>query len=192
VLAVPDGDMVFFFDEEDAQRVPDSGSVTFAYEFGNGIQRAVEALWLARSMHAHTPLPRLHMHVYPISETGTHSILQTIQRLSQQWPLTVRRESGYFDHYEAETVARFFHLDFGGGLKPYRRQLLRQLAGMNPDERDRLWGVVDVCVRNFERKGVIPVNAEHQFPSTYAEAVRYYGISDEIRETRQSIYQEDI
>lgn len=73
-------------------------------------------------------------------------------------------------------VATPWLLDIGGGLSKYRKAYLHQLQSLDKDERDLRWQATIAAVRFYERKSVIPENIQKQYPTTYKEAIKYYGV----------------
>lgn len=119
---------------------------------------------------------RPHLLVQSISYNGLDSILNRVKR----W---VRLKNNP-DEYSRlkEQVANCFHLDVGGGLRKYRRDFLLKLKTMDPKFAEEYWKEVDYCVRGVERGHYIPQSAEHQFPQTLDEALKYYGVRGDQKE----------
>lgn len=72
-------------------------------------------------------------------------------------------------------VALPWSLDIGGGLAKYRRSYLAQLQHLDPIERDLRWKTTIAAVKFYERQSVIPEGIQKQYPSSYDEALKYYG-----------------
>ncbi len=74
-------------------------------------------------------------------------------------------------------LARYFALDVGGGMKKYRQNFLNSIAKYAKTERDRIWTMVSDAVVSFERKNNIPISIRSQYPKTYEQACKYYGVN---------------
>lgn len=74
------------------------------------------------------------------------------------------------------TAVAFFHLDVGGGLKKYRQEFLEKLGTLPQERRDWVWNDIADQIKDFERQNRISKDLQKQFPSTYEDAVNYYGI----------------
>jgi hypothetical protein len=112
--------------------------------------------------------------VNPIRTKGEFSIRNTVERCWMPYDDVHPEYSS-----TPEDVARFFHLDVGGGLKRYRQEFLRELSELPVEEAEKYWGTVDRCVRQTERSfsgGAVPEEAERQFPATFKDALTYYGL----------------
>ncbi len=106
----------------------------------------------------------VHLFISPVRMEGADSIMDIVMNRG-----------------DSMKISGPFHLDVGGGLKPYRQAFLEQLSKMEPEKAERAWKRVNWCVRFHERKGVVPAFAKKQFPATFKEAVAYYGLPKEDR-----------
>lgn len=110
--------------------------------------------------------------VWPIALHGDHSIMKAVFNLETA------------QHYGEESeirggeqaLSRYFHLNVGGGLRKYRQAFLQELSQMDPEKAEGMWRCVREAVETVERRGSISENLYAQFPQTFFEARRYYGL----------------
>lgn len=114
-------------------------------------------------------------HVGYINYEGHHSIMLLVGAYADRLAIGMRGAGGgaALESY-AVRIARYFHLDVGGGMRKYREAFIQQLLTMEPGEGERYWSIVNRCARYIERGGKISEVAERQFPKTLAEAEEYY------------------
>lgn len=74
------------------------------------------------------------------------------------------------------SVAKYFCLDVGGGMKKYRHAFLMQLGELGQEDAQKKWQAVNFAIEKYERRAVIPPGIQNQFPKTYQEACHYYGL----------------
>lgn len=93
---------------------------------------------------------------------------------------------GYPDYFgdhpqqaSALSLAKCFYLDIGGGFKKYRQEFLRQLAAMGKVVADNKWQHVKSAIEGVERAGAVPDKIKSQYPQTFTDACRYYGVNIE-------------
>ncbi len=108
---------------------------------------------------------------HPIQRRGPLSILGTVERYLEPDP---------YDAVDYFQLAAPWHLDVGGGLKPYRQAFLRELSSdrFTPNKRDKYWLTIAQAVAEVERYGQanIPETIRKHYPRTFDEAVQYYGL----------------
>jgi hypothetical protein len=118
----------------------------------------------------------------PISQEGwLYSIMAATENLAL---MMAHIEEEEIEPEELEgckmRLARYFHLDIGGGLKSYRQHFLSQLKTLRetePDKAEYYWSLVNDAVREIERKFAVPEKIQKQFPGTLDEAIKYYGVA---------------
>lgn len=200
-----DVDVAMFFDEDDlrenhAKLYAENGTYRRQYDAVNTpdfLQRLPGSLEekqrKVRSMAMHRYLSiwiqahsekflegaLVHPHPQAISYEGPDSLFTLVENfagMEQGGKADQRRPVDPEKNPFAYAIARFFHLDVGGGLKEYRQHFLQQISLLDPQTREHFWSVVDRCARGAERDNVIPEKAEKQYPRTFDEAVKYYGL----------------
>ena len=114
----------------------------------------------------------------PISLTGDYSIHETFKRTFRSHNLEyfASRTDNNLEPLHYSDVALPWGLDVGGGLVEYRKAYLTQLRELSKEERDLEWRVTTRIIKFYERQGDIPEGFKAQYPETFDEALRYYGI----------------
>ena len=125
--------------------------------------------------------PKIGFNDRPISLKGRNSIFWTFNRIFKHHNLeliTEKLESSDldFDPLTYSSIALPWCLDIGGGLRKYRRAYLERLRKLPKEERDLRWRVTVGMVKFYERKGIIPEGIREQYPATFDEALKYYGV----------------
>lgn len=108
--------------------------------------------------------------VFPIALEGDYCVMDMIEEYED----AQKRNSEFDKNHWGLRFSLVFQLDLDGHLKKYRQAFMHQLAQKDPEERERIWRVVDSQMRGWERKGKIPENLESQFPDTFEKAYAYY------------------
>ncbi len=116
--------------------------------------------------------------VKPISLTGGYSIHERFRQVFRYHNLEsfINSKSYNLEPLHYSSVALPWALDIGGGLTKYRRAYLAQLQQLDPQEREQEWRVTMHIIRFYERQGSIPEKIKTQYPESYAEALKYYGV----------------
>lgn len=116
--------------------------------------------------------------VKPIAMEGEKSILSALAKYEDATSTGISYDNDDWGGVQGATMklAEYFFLDVGGGLKKYQRGFLQQLASMGKEEAEKKWGKVKTATEVFERKGKIPAKIESQFPQTFEQACKYYGV----------------
>jgi len=93
---------------------------------------------------------------------------------------------GYPDYFgehpqqaSALSLAKCFYLDMGGGFKKYRQEFLKQLGVMGKATAEEKWQNVKNAIEGIERAGDIPDKTKPQYPQTFTDACKYYGVNIE-------------
>lgn len=85
----------------------------------------------------------------------------------------------YYLRVTPKLIGQYFSLDIGGGMRKYIQSFLRQLEMQDakvPGDAEALWQTTRKAVEKYERGDVIPSNVIRQFPQTYEDACKYYGL----------------
>jgi hypothetical protein len=118
--------------------------------------------------------------IRPISQRGPNSIQNHAARL---YRLHNTKDTCMGDYVsEQNIISRYFHLDVGGKLKPYRDAFISQLAQLSNDDAgtaESIWHLIDEAVRLTERNSDISSELENRFPHSLSEAIRYYGVNSQ-------------
>lgn len=110
-----------------------------------------------------------------------NSIMKAIKKLDvRRTELEAEGNPAWLDYKNgyglADKVARFFHLNPGGGLNTYIRSFFVEAIRLSRDERNRYWDEIRLSVANAERNGVIPEEMKGCLPATFEDATAYYGL----------------
>ncbi len=137
-----------------------------------------------RLMEAETGYDDIASDVYalPIAMTGPHSVAGVLEKMFLLPPRggVVSREMRAFQNH----IARFFHLEVGGGLKKYRQAFLRELALADPAHAEQQWQIVRKAMEETERpKTQLGDALQTQYPETLHDALAYYGVDLANRES---------
>lgn len=186
---VTDLDMVIFVDRDDFKKEGRPGlGEEGASDAWRTLQREIRQVvrgkveQTAQSTGADDPRSLLKdLHVWPIAHEGTFSIGKTVdQTIACGMYGDEQQEQGY-----KEQLARYFHLDIGGGLLPYQQSYLKQLETKAHPDRD--WQIVHEAVTSTERREDLGSEPPGAFPRTYEQARAYFGLDSgegEVSEAR--------
>lgn len=117
--------------------------------------------------------------VKAISLTGEHSIHEKFIQTFKHHNLEefAANANNDFDPAHYSGVAHPWGLDIRGGLAKYRKAYLTSLQTFDSKERNLEWKVIMRIVKFYERQGNIPIGVKGQYPETYEEALKYYGVN---------------
>lgn len=190
-----DVDLVVFIDadriDEEYQRLLEEDNEIFAeskegkmQSVRNYVKTTAEDIFTKHLMPQSSFTDRLDFgfDTRPISLTEEHSMMETFDRLFEDQELetfNMDLESGAdIDAFSYTNIAIPWLLDIGGGLKKYRQAFLSQLQQLEPTQRDLKWRTIINLVKLYERESQIPKQIQNQYPVTFDEAVRYYGVAN--------------
>ncbi len=112
----------------------------------------------------------------PIAMHGDHSIAQHMEHYL--YPAIDQDPSDPSNFADGYTIASYWHLDVGGGMRPYRKAFLEELKRHEtPEEQERIWSTIHDAIISVERAANIPEQIAKQFPATFADACQYYGVT---------------
>lgn len=184
----PDGELVKFYQTRlNELEIANKGMLSLSSSFngksdwiiytrqGKAIQAAVEDLIVSvfnKEIADQTDVNMIEnfrkgFHVFPIAKDGVASIFNDVYNFDEAMD-----EPRYLE------ISKYFHLDVGGGVRPYIKSFLVQLSEMPEEEREELWALVDRATRNVERRGDVPEKLDSKFPRTYEDAVKFYNIGN--------------
>ena len=115
--------------------------------------------------------------VLPISKKN-ETILKLVQKQRAFLRLHKSNESEFQGNGYTFQIASFFHLDLGGGLKPFIKDFLLKLKDNYPSEdQNDYWEIIKNSVMKQERGDQILVEkVKNQFPSTFNDALNYWRV----------------
>lgn len=112
--------------------------------------------------------------IFAIQMDGKYSIYSRVKKeYDRGIDISTSKRGGNPQEYQ---VARFFQLDVGGGMKKYIQAFLNKINEHPQEERDKIWDFVRNAVEKTERGGNIPETMKDQYPQTYEDARKFYGL----------------